>query len=51
VDEERILVQRFTGTGYDVFSRWDLLAMRRDGSSIRLLASDARFLGVMWPEE
>lgn len=45
VDEEWLLVERFTGTGSD------LLLMKRDGGSIRLLASDATFLGVLWPAE
>jgi hypothetical protein len=45
VDEEWLLVERFTGTGSD------LLLMKRDGGSIRLLVSDATFLGVLWPAE
>jgi len=51
VDEEWLVVQRFTGVGMDVFSSWDLLLMGRDGSPIRLLGSDAEFLGVLQPAE
>jgi len=46
VGEEWLVVRRYTG---DV--HWDLLLVRPDGSETRLLASDAYFFGVLWPEE
>jgi len=45
VDEDWLVVQRHTGMG----EHWDLLLMSRDGDTVRLLASDAYFLGVLQP--
>lgn len=51
VGEDWLLVERYMGGEAHRWDHRDLLLIARDGSEVRLLASDARFLGVLSPEE